>query len=147
MNLWFTNLFSYLFLIIFFLHTPQFQYPSTGIDSQTPVDKTKAFDYYCPPNAPFGPVHFNEYPANLDHKPWTLEDLQWFTLPNAPKEPYQILCDSKAITIHLLIFKGKYNDPSAYLVSMKPPCGAPGHQSPSVSWIVARDWLEGVVIL
>ncbi|KAJ9070581.1 hypothetical protein DSO57_1006630 [Entomophthora muscae] len=75
MNLWFTNLFSYLFLILLHLHIPKPQYTSTGIDSQTPVDKTKAFDYYHPPNAPFGPVHFTEYPANPDHKPWILEEL------------------------------------------------------------------------
>ncbi|KAJ9075902.1 hypothetical protein DSO57_1031229 [Entomophthora muscae] len=110
MNLWFTNLFSYLFLILFHLHTPKRQYPSTGIDSQTPVDKTKAFDYYCPPNAPFGPVHFTEYPANPDHKPWTLEDLQWYTCPNAPKKSYQIVHDNKAITIYPLIFNRKYNN-------------------------------------
>ncbi|KAJ9048416.1 hypothetical protein DSO57_1035278 [Entomophthora muscae] len=91
MNFWFTNLFPYLFLILFHLHTPKRQHPSIGIDSQTPVDKPKAFNYYCPPNAPFGPVHFTEYPVNPDHKPWTLEDLQWYTRPNAPKEPYQIV--------------------------------------------------------
>ncbi|KAJ9058219.1 hypothetical protein DSO57_1014655 [Entomophthora muscae] len=62
MSLWFTNLLPYLFLILFHLYTPKHQYPSTGIDSQTSVDKPKAFDYYCLPNAPFGPVHFTEYP-------------------------------------------------------------------------------------
>ncbi|KAJ9087975.1 hypothetical protein DSO57_1027752 [Entomophthora muscae] len=103
------------------LHTPKRQYPPTGIDSQTPVDKTKAFDYYRPPNAPFGPVHFTEYPPNPDHKPWTLEDLQWYTCPNAPKEPYQIVCDGKKITIYPLIFNRKYNNPAAYLVPMEPP--------------------------
>ncbi|KAJ9048525.1 hypothetical protein DSO57_1034252 [Entomophthora muscae] len=119
MNLWFTNLFPYLFVILFHLHTPKRQYPSTRIDSQTPVDKNKAFGYYHPPNAPFSPVHFTEYPANPDHKPWTLEDLQWYTRPNAPKEPYQIFCDSKAITIYPLIFNRKYNNPAAYLVPME----------------------------
>ncbi|KAJ9086808.1 hypothetical protein DSO57_1000431 [Entomophthora muscae] len=121
MNLWFTNLFPYLFLILFHLHTPKRQYPPTGIDSQTPVDKTKAFNYYCPSNTPFGPVHFTEYPPNPDHKPWTLEDLQWYTRPNAPQEPYQIFCDSKAITIYPLIFNRKYLNPAAYLVPMEPP--------------------------
>ncbi|KAJ9088011.1 hypothetical protein DSO57_1027293 [Entomophthora muscae] len=121
MNLWFTNLLPYLFLILFHLHTPKRQYPSTEIDSQTSVDKPKAFEYYSPPNAPFGPVHFTEYPPNPDHKPWTLEDLQWYTRPNAPKEPYQIVRDGKAITIYPLIFNGKYKNPAAYLVPMKPP--------------------------
>ncbi|KAJ9080088.1 hypothetical protein DSO57_1028773 [Entomophthora muscae] len=121
MNLWFTNLFPYIFLILFHLHTPNCQHPSTWIDSQTPVDKTKAFDCYCPPNAPFGPVYFTEYPPNPDHKLWTLEDLQWYTRPNTPKEPYQIVCDSKAITIYPLIFNRMYNNPAAYLVPMKPP--------------------------
>ncbi|KAJ9081460.1 hypothetical protein DSO57_1014544, partial [Entomophthora muscae] len=63
------------------------------IESQAPVDKTEAFDYYCPPDALFDPVHFTEYPHNPDHKPWTLEDLQ---------------C-------------GKYNNPAAYLIPMQPP--------------------------
>ncbi|KAJ9062845.1 hypothetical protein DSO57_1006293 [Entomophthora muscae] len=121
MNLWFTNLFPYIFLILFHLHTPKRQYPSAGIDSQTPVDKTKAFDYYHPPNTPFGPVHFTEYPPNPDHKPWILEDLQWYTRPNASKEPYQIVCDRKAITIYPLIFNRKYKKPAAYLVPMEPP--------------------------
>ncbi|KAJ9088804.1 hypothetical protein DSO57_1019527, partial [Entomophthora muscae] len=67
---------------------------------QTPVDKTEAFDYYHPPNAPFGP---------------------WYTHPNAPKEPYQIVRDNEAIIIYPLIFNGKYNNPAAYLVHMKPP--------------------------
>ncbi|KAJ9077733.1 hypothetical protein DSO57_1013998 [Entomophthora muscae] len=85
------------------------------------VDKTEAFDYYHPPNAPFGPVHFTEYLPNPDHKPWTLEDLQWYTFPNAPKEPYQIVCDGKVITIYSLIFNKKYNNSAAYLVPMEPP--------------------------
>ncbi|KAJ9050524.1 hypothetical protein DSO57_1013761 [Entomophthora muscae] len=97
------------------------QHSSTGIDSQTPVDKTKVFDYCHPANASFGPVHFTEYPPNPDHKPWTLEDLQWYTRPKAPKEPYQIFCNGKAITIYPLIFNRKYNNPAAYLVPMKPP--------------------------
>ncbi|KAJ9084271.1 hypothetical protein DSO57_1026242 [Entomophthora muscae] len=97
------------------------EYPEASACDQTPVDKPKAFDYYHPPNAPFGPVHFTEYPANPDHKPWTLEDLQWYTLSNAPKEPYQIVQDGKAITIYPLIFNRKYNNPAAYLVPMEPP--------------------------
>ncbi|KAJ9082639.1 hypothetical protein DSO57_1002585 [Entomophthora muscae] len=121
MNLWFTNLFPYIFLILFHLYTPKRQYPPTGVDSQTPVEKTKAFDYYCPPNTPFGPVHFTEYPPNPDHKPWTLKDFQCYTRLNAPKEPYQNVCDSKAITIYPLIFNRKYNNPADYLVPIEPP--------------------------
>ncbi|KAJ9064186.1 hypothetical protein DSO57_1033061 [Entomophthora muscae] len=100
---------------------PERQYPSTGIDSQTSVDKTEAFDYYYPPNAPFGPVHFTEYPLNTNHKVWNLEDLQWYTFPDAPEDLYQIVCDGKEIIIYSLIFNGKYNNPA---------CGVPGHQSP-----------------
>ncbi|KAJ9061180.1 hypothetical protein DSO57_1023093 [Entomophthora muscae] len=117
MNLWFTNLFPYIFLILFHLHTPKRQYPPTAIDSQTPVDKTEAFDYYRLPTAPFGPVHFTDF----DHKLWTLEDLQWYTHPDVPKEPYQIVCDSKAITICPMILNRKYKNPAAYLVPMEPP--------------------------
>ncbi|KAJ9083974.1 hypothetical protein DSO57_1028928 [Entomophthora muscae] len=101
MNLWFTNLFPYIFLILFHLHTLKRQHQSPGIDSQTLVDKTKAFGYYCPSNALFGPVNFTEYPPNPDHNPWSLEDLQWYTRPYTPKEPYQIVCDGKAITVRI----------------------------------------------
>ncbi|KAJ9058285.1 hypothetical protein DSO57_1013771 [Entomophthora muscae] len=96
-------------------------YPSSGIDSQALADKIKAFDYYCSPNAPFGPVHFTNYSHNPDHKPWTLEDLQWYICPDAPKDLYQIVCDGREITIYPLIFNGKYNNPATYLVPMKPP--------------------------
>ncbi|KAJ9067332.1 hypothetical protein DSO57_1000245 [Entomophthora muscae] len=121
MNLWFTNPFPYSFLILFHLQTQKRQDPTTGIDSQTPVDKTKAFDYYCPPNTPFGPVHLSEYLPNPDHKPWTLEELQWSTCPNTPKDPYQSVYDGKAITIHPLIFFGKCNKLAACLVPMESP--------------------------
>ncbi|KAJ9075051.1 hypothetical protein DSO57_1000334 [Entomophthora muscae] len=73
------------------------------------------------PNALFGPMHFTEYPHNPDHKPWTLEDLQWYTHPDAPKDPYQISCDGKEITIYPLISNRKYNNPATYLVPMEPP--------------------------
>ncbi|KAJ9052382.1 hypothetical protein DSO57_1034721, partial [Entomophthora muscae] len=96
-------------------------------------DKTKAFDYYFPPKAPFGPEHFTEYPQP-DHKPWTLEDLQWYTRPNTPKEPYQIVCDSREITIYPLIFNGKYNNPASYLFPMEtPPTTKPTISIPSTS--------------
>ncbi|KAJ9074359.1 hypothetical protein DSO57_1007208 [Entomophthora muscae] len=95
--------------------------PEAPVCDQAPADKPKAFDYYCPPNAPFGPVHFTEYPPNPDHKPWTLEDLKWYTRSNAPKEPYQNVCDSKAITIYSLIFNGKYNNPAATWSSWNHP--------------------------
>ncbi|KAJ9054818.1 hypothetical protein DSO57_1010232 [Entomophthora muscae] len=108
--------------------------PEAPACDQTPVDKTKAFNYYHPPNASFDPVHFTEYPANPDHKPWTLEDLQWYTRPNALKEPYQIVCDSKAITIYPLIFSRKYNNPAAYLVPMElPPTPKPTISTPPTS--------------
>ncbi|KAJ9077771.1 hypothetical protein DSO57_1013419 [Entomophthora muscae] len=79
-------------------------------------------------------MHFTEYPINPDHKPWTLEDLQWYIRPNAPKEPYQIVCDSKAITIYPLIFDGKYINPAAYLVPMElPPTPKPTISTPPTS--------------
>ncbi|KAJ9058267.1 hypothetical protein DSO57_1013957 [Entomophthora muscae] len=108
--------------------------PETPACDQTPVNKNEAFDYCRPPNTPFGPVHFTEYPTNPDHKPWTLEDLQWYTYPNAPKDPYQIVCDGQAITISPLIFNRKYNNPAAYLVPMKlPPTPKPIIPTPPTS--------------
>ncbi|KAJ9069248.1 hypothetical protein DSO57_1020335 [Entomophthora muscae] len=93
----------------------------SGVKHQAPAGDPEVFNHYCLPDAPFGPVHFTEYPPNHNHKPWTLEDLQWYNHPYAPEDLYQILCDSKEITIYPLICNWKYNNPSAYLVPMKPP--------------------------
>ncbi|KAJ9082316.1 hypothetical protein DSO57_1005765 [Entomophthora muscae] len=92
MDLWFTNLISYIFLILLHLKSSKHQHSSSEIGSQAPVDKPESFDYYCTPDASFDPVHFTKYPHNPDHKPWTLEDLQW-----------------------------KYNNPAPYLVPTEPP--------------------------
>ncbi|KAJ9089108.1 hypothetical protein DSO57_1016206 [Entomophthora muscae] len=103
------------------IQSPKHWHPSSGIDSQATANKTKAFDYYPPPDAPFGPMHFTEYPHNSNHKPWTLKDLQWYTFPNAPKDPYQIVCDGRRINIYPLILNRKYNNPVTYLIPMEPP--------------------------
>ncbi|KAJ9067445.1 hypothetical protein DSO57_1039035 [Entomophthora muscae] len=99
---------------------PRYQYSPSGVEHQTPAGDPEAFNYYYPPEALFGPVHFIEYPPNPDHKLWTLEDLQWYTCPDTPEDPYQILRGSKETTIYPLIFNRKYNNPSTYLIPMKP---------------------------
>ncbi|KAJ9065106.1 hypothetical protein DSO57_1023316 [Entomophthora muscae] len=38
-----------------------------------------------------------------------------------PKDPYQIVCDSKSVFIYPLIFNRKYNNPAVYLLPMEPP--------------------------
>ncbi|KAJ9066354.1 hypothetical protein DSO57_1010308 [Entomophthora muscae] len=45
----------------------------------------------------------------------------WKTCSDAPKDPYQIICNGNEITIYSLIFNRKYNSPTAYLIPMKPP--------------------------
>ncbi|KAJ9050588.1 hypothetical protein DSO57_1038739 [Entomophthora muscae] len=99
---------------------PRYQYSPSVVEHQAPAGNPEVFNYYFPPDALFGPVHFTEYPPNPDHKLWTLEDLQWYTCPEAPEDPYQILRDRKETTIYPLIFNRKYNNPSAYLIPMKP---------------------------
>ncbi|KAJ9066685.1 hypothetical protein DSO57_1007185 [Entomophthora muscae] len=120
-NLWFTNLIPYLFLILFHLHSSKHQCSSTEIGSQAPVNKIEAFDYFWPPDALFITVHLTEYLLNPKHEPWTLEDLQWYTCPDSPENLYQIVCNGKEIIIYPLIFNRKYNHLSAYLDSMKLP--------------------------
>ncbi|KAJ9052597.1 hypothetical protein DSO57_1032613 [Entomophthora muscae] len=66
-------------------------------------------------------MHFIGYLPNPDLKPWNLEDLKGYTCTDAPKDPYQIICESREITIYPLIFNRKYKNPAAYLVPMRPP--------------------------
>ncbi|KAJ9080926.1 hypothetical protein DSO57_1019736 [Entomophthora muscae] len=116
MNLWFNQVIPYLILVIFHLqstsccpapHTHQFQETA----DQLP-------DLYCPPGAPYGPVHFTEYPPNPAYLEFTLET----------RETKTVYREGHKITIPPLLFCNKYNHLPVYLaprtlpLTLRPKC-------------------------
>ncbi|KAJ9053198.1 hypothetical protein DSO57_1026595 [Entomophthora muscae] len=77
-------------------------------------------ELYCPPRAPFGPVHFTEYPPNLAYSEFTLEKILIYN-PEARTRETEIIYreGTKIIRPHLL-FHNKYNYLPVYLVPMTP---------------------------
>ncbi|KAJ9076351.1 hypothetical protein DSO57_1027167 [Entomophthora muscae] len=73
MNLWFEQIIFYLVLVIFHLNSGQVDNQATTHSRDQPTDLPLAL--YCPPRAPFEPVHFTEYPPNLAYSKFKLENI------------------------------------------------------------------------
>ncbi|KAJ9076874.1 hypothetical protein DSO57_1022078 [Entomophthora muscae] len=119
MNLWFNQEIPYLILVQFHLqstscgsvpHTHQ----SQGTANQPP-------ELYCPPGAPYGPVHFTEYPSNPEYLEFTLEQILIHKPKARTKETEALYREGIKITRPPLLFRDKYNFLPAYLVPMTPP--------------------------
>ncbi|KAJ9069732.1 hypothetical protein DSO57_1015623 [Entomophthora muscae] len=100
MNLWFKKILPYLVLVIFHLNSSQVDNQAAAPSRDQPAKPPQAL--YRPPGAPFGPVHFTEYPPNLAYLEYNLRK-------------------GKRIELPPLLFKDKYNYLPAYFVSMTPP--------------------------
>ncbi|KAJ9056416.1 hypothetical protein DSO57_1033292 [Entomophthora muscae] len=70
MNLWFEQILPYLVLVIFHLNSGQVDNQVAAPSRDQPAKLPQAL--YCPPGAPFEPVHFTEY-------------LLWGSCPPVPK--------------------------------------------------------------
>ncbi|KAJ9051066.1 hypothetical protein DSO57_1008329 [Entomophthora muscae] len=59
--------------VIFHLNSGQADYQATTPSRDQPANSPQAL--YCPPGAPFGPVHFTEYPPNPAYSEYNLETI------------------------------------------------------------------------
>ncbi|KAJ9057668.1 hypothetical protein DSO57_1020405 [Entomophthora muscae] len=119
MNLWFNQVIPYLILVLFHLQsTSRGSVPHTQQPQET-VDQPPKF--YCPPGAPFGPVHFTEYPPNPAYLEFTLEEILIYNPEARTREMETVFREGTKITIPPLLFHDKYNYLPAYLVPMTPP--------------------------
>ncbi|KAJ9078505.1 hypothetical protein DSO57_1005946 [Entomophthora muscae] len=84
-----------------------------------PVNPPQAL--YCLPRAPFGPVHFTEYPPNPAYSEYGLETILIANSLARTRETKYIGHKGKRIKIPPLLFKDKYNYLPAYFVPMTPP--------------------------
>ncbi|KAJ9082209.1 hypothetical protein DSO57_1006654 [Entomophthora muscae] len=75
---------------------------------------------YCPPGAPFGPLHFTEYPPNPAYLEFTLEEILIYNPEARTRETKTIGREGTKVIIPPLLFCNKYNYLPTYLVPMTP---------------------------
>ncbi|KAJ9051799.1 hypothetical protein DSO57_1001047 [Entomophthora muscae] len=119
MNLWFKQIIPYLLLVLLHLQsTPSGSAPRVHLPQETADQPPKL---YCPPGAPFGPVHFTEYPPNLAYLELTMEEILIHNPEARTRETEVLYREGIKIIRPPLLFQGKYNFLPAYLVPMTLP--------------------------
>ncbi|KAJ9083733.1 hypothetical protein DSO57_1031753 [Entomophthora muscae] len=119
MNLWFEQILPYLVLVIFHLNSSQVDHQATAPSGDQPANPPQAL--YCPPGAPFGPVHFTKYPPNPAYVKYNLETILVANPLARTIETEYIGCEGKQIKVPPLLFKDKYNYLPAYFILMALP--------------------------
>ncbi|KAJ9089302.1 hypothetical protein DSO57_1014256 [Entomophthora muscae] len=76
---------------------------------------------FCPPGAPFGPIHFTEYPLKPKYKDYTPEKI--LKLDPLARIQSAIRYNHQGLWIFSTpkLFRGKFNYLSAYNIYMEPP--------------------------
>ncbi|KAJ9060656.1 hypothetical protein DSO57_1028606 [Entomophthora muscae] len=105
--------------MIFYLNSSQVDNQATTPSRDQPDNPPQAL--YCPPGAPFGPVHFTEYPPNPAYLEYNLETILIADLLTRTREIKYIGRKGKRIEILPLLFKDKYNYLPVYFVLMTLP--------------------------
>ncbi|KAJ9071869.1 hypothetical protein DSO57_1032961 [Entomophthora muscae] len=119
MNLWFNQIIPYLLLVLFHLQSTSCSpVPHVHITQEIADQLPKL---YCPPGAPFGPVHFTKYPPNPVYLEFTLEEILIHNPEARTREIDTVYREGIKITIPPLLFQDKNNFLPAYLVPMTPP--------------------------
>ncbi|KAJ9070575.1 hypothetical protein DSO57_1006625 [Entomophthora muscae] len=119
MNLWFEQILLYLVLVIFHLNSGQVENQATAPSRDQPADPSQAL--YCPPGAPFRPVHFTKYPPNPTYLEYNLETILIADSLARTRGTKNIGHKGKWIKVLPLLFKDKYNYLSVYFVPMTSP--------------------------
>ncbi|KAJ9063900.1 hypothetical protein DSO57_1036193 [Entomophthora muscae] len=119
MNHWFEQILPYLVLVIFHLNSSQVDHQATTPFGDQPADPPQAL--YCPPGAPFEPVHFNKYPPNPAYTEYDLETILIADPLARTRETEYIGCKGKWYKRPPRLFKEKYNYLPAYFIPMTLP--------------------------
>ncbi|KAJ9074801.1 hypothetical protein DSO57_1002648 [Entomophthora muscae] len=119
MNLWFEQILLYLVLVIFHLNIGQVDNQAAAPSRDQTAKLPQAL--YCPPGAPFGPVHFTKYPPNLAYVEYKLETILIADALARTRETEYIGCEGKWCERLPRLFKDEYNYLPAYFVPMTLP--------------------------
>ncbi|KAJ9083598.1 hypothetical protein DSO57_1033073 [Entomophthora muscae] len=132
--------------VIFHLNSGQVDHQTTTPSGDQPANPPQAL--YCPPGAPFEPVHFTKYPPNPAYTEYNLETILIADPLSRTRETEYIGHEGKRIKALPLLFKDKYNYLPAYFFPMTLPravlapkrddyskcCNCPVCSSPSTSF-------------
>ncbi|KAJ9057592.1 hypothetical protein DSO57_1021137 [Entomophthora muscae] len=119
MNLWFEQILTYLVLVIFHLRSILVDNQATSPSRDKPTNSPQAL--YCPPGAPFGPVHFTKYLPNPAYLEYNLEIILIADSLARTNGTKYIGHKGKRIKVPPLLFKYKFDYLPAYFVPMTPP--------------------------
>ncbi|KAJ9077291.1 hypothetical protein DSO57_1018098 [Entomophthora muscae] len=109
MLLWLIQLLPYFVFAVY-----QFSLRSPG----PPVPQPTVF---CPPGAPFGPVHFTDYPLKPKYKDYTPEKILKLDPLAHIQSAIRYNCQGLWIFSTPRLFRGKFNYLLAYNIYMEPP--------------------------
>ncbi|KAJ9085099.1 hypothetical protein DSO57_1017269 [Entomophthora muscae] len=141
MNLWFNQVIPYLILVLFHLQPTSCSSVPSAYPTQETVDQPP--ELYHPPGAPFGPVHFTEYPLNPEYLEFTLKEILIYKPEARTREMETVYREGTKITIPPLLFCNKYNYLPAYLVLMTLPL-TPQPECPQES-VVANEFTSTLI--
>ncbi|KAJ9083905.1 hypothetical protein DSO57_1029834 [Entomophthora muscae] len=116
MNLWFNQVIPYLILVLF--HLQSASHGSAPHTHQPQETADQLHDLYCPPGAPYSPVHFTKYPPNPAYLEFTLEEILIHDPEARTRETETVYREGTKITITPLLFRDKCNYLPTYLVPM-----------------------------
>ncbi|KAJ9065892.1 hypothetical protein DSO57_1015125 [Entomophthora muscae] len=123
MNLWFKQILPYLVLVIFHLNSGQVDNQVASPSRDQPAKLPQVL--YRPPGAPFGPVHFTEYPPNPAYLEYDLETILIADPLARTRSTKYIGREGKRIKIPPLLFKDNVlcSHDSAINSKTRPPTG------------------------
>ncbi|KAJ9073866.1 hypothetical protein DSO57_1011981 [Entomophthora muscae] len=105
--------------VIFHLNSSQVDNQAITPSRDQPADPPQAL--YCPPQAPFGPVHFTKYPPNPAYLEYNLETILIAYPLERTRETKYIGHKGKWYKRLPRLFKDKYNYLLVYFIPMNPP--------------------------
>ncbi|KAJ9063432.1 hypothetical protein DSO57_1000025 [Entomophthora muscae] len=100
---------------------PYFVFAVYQFSSRSPGPPAPLPAVFCPPGAPFGPVHFTEYPLKPEYKDYTPEKILELDLLARIQSAIRYNCQGLWIFSTPKLFRGKFNYLPAYNIYMEPP--------------------------
>ncbi|KAJ9087079.1 hypothetical protein DSO57_1036857 [Entomophthora muscae] len=95
--------------------------PMENVNSRSPSPPAPLPAVFCPPGAPFGPVHFTDYPLKPEYKDYTPEKIIKLDPLARIQSAVRYNCQGLWIFSTPKLFRGKFNYLPAYNVYMEPP--------------------------
>ncbi|KAJ9050842.1 hypothetical protein DSO57_1010393 [Entomophthora muscae] len=131
MGPWFYHFITYLILVVFCFTTGPTENPSLTAHVPEEVPQTWP-TFYCLPRAPFGPLHFSDYPIKTEYKKLTLDNIICFDRLVQQRTSQTVFYKGAWYKHPAVLFCKKYNYLPSFQTDMKAlPTSKPDCLSPS----------------